>query len=292
MPLPPAIDAEVKTFYGENSTFMTYYQDTSGEGRPLVLFHSINAGASSYEVRPIFEYYRGKRPVFALDLPGFGHSERSDRPYSAELYQNAMLDFIRLVVGQSADVIALSLSSEFLAAATLQSADCFNSITLISPSGFSQDESKVGSQRAADNQNSQQVYRLLSNPLWAQGFFDLLATRPSIRYFLKQSFYGEPPQGLVDYGYKTTNQPGARYAPLYFVSGQLFTPDIRQCGFAKVEVPALVLYDQDNFTTFDTLPTLVADKTNWHAVRIPNTMGLPHFERMPEVAEALENFWT
>jgi pimeloyl-ACP methyl ester carboxylesterase len=56
--------------------------DLAGAQLPLLLIHSVNAAASAYEVRPLFDHYRGRRPVYALDLPGFGQSDRSDRLYS------------------------------------------------------------------------------------------------------------------------------------------------------------------------------------------------------------------
>ena len=175
------------------------------------------------EMRPIFEHYRGQRSVYALELPGFGFSERSDKVYSWRLYTDSILDFLADEVGEAADVIALSLGSEFAARAALEQPTLVDSLTMISPTGFTARENKVSSQQASERGTSDRAYRLLSNPLWSQAFYDLLATRKSIRYFLKQSFEGTPDEGLVDYGYATTHQPGARYAPLYFVSGKLFT---------------------------------------------------------------------
>ena len=52
---------------------------TQGSGAPLLLVHSINAAGSAAEVRPLYERYRARRTVFAIDLPGYGHSLRSDR---------------------------------------------------------------------------------------------------------------------------------------------------------------------------------------------------------------------
>ena len=290
--LPKAVDAEQSTYTGRlTSRQISYYADTEGVGTPLVLVHSINAAGSAYEMKPIFEYYQGKRPVYALELPGFGFSERSDSVYSWRLYTDSIIEFLTDVVGEPADVIALSLSNEFAARAAYEHSELFRSLSMISPSGFTTRENKVASQRASDEGNSNSVYNIFANPLWSQAFYDLLATRVSIKYFLQQSFEGEPDKGLMDYGFITCHQRGARYAPLYFVSGQLFTPDIRQAVYEHVSIPVLVIYDRDNFVRFDTLSHLVNEHDNWHSVRVTPTMGLPHFEKMPEVAKALDGFW-
>jgi hypothetical protein len=64
-----------------------------GRGRPLLLIHSVNAAASSAEVRPLEERYRHSRRVYSMDLPGFGLSERAPRPYSPRLMTDAVLAF-------------------------------------------------------------------------------------------------------------------------------------------------------------------------------------------------------
>src|SRR5690606_13097347 len=115
MLLPPAIDSDLFFYRDPQAGLLYYYADRQQEGRPLVLVHSINAGASAYEMRPIFERYRRQRPVYALDLPGFGFSERTDRAYSPALYEQAISNFLANVVGGPADVVALSLGSEFAA---------------------------------------------------------------------------------------------------------------------------------------------------------------------------------
>lgn len=292
MPLPAAIDAPRKQFLARRrNRLLNYYVDDHASGRPLVLIHSINAAASAYEMRPIFEQYRSTRPVYALELPGFGFSERNNTPYSASMYADCIADFLDEVPGEAADVVALSLGSEFAARAALESPEQFHSLTMISPSGFTSREKKVSSQRAGDSGSSDTAYSILANPIWSQAFYDLLTTRVSIRYFLRKSFVGPVDQGLADYGYLTAHQPGARYAPLYFVSGKLFTRDVLSAIYQKLELPVLVIYDKDNFVRFDALPGLVTTRPNWQLARITPTMGLPHFEKMPQVAAALDRFW-
>jgi hypothetical protein len=132
---------------------------------------------------------------------------------------------------------------------------------------------------------------MFSFPLWARPLFDLLSTRSSIEHFLQQSFIGPVPADLIDYAYVSAHQPGAEYAPLYFISGKLFTPDIRQTVYEHVRVPTLVLYDRDNFTSFEMLPDLLMKNPTWQAVRLVPSLGLPHFERIEDTAEVLDRFW-
>ncbi len=292
VPLERAIEAERKIFQSEKAGKLSYYVNRQGSGRPLVLIHSINAAASAYEMQPLFNAYRSQRPVYALDLPGFGFSERSDRKYSPQLYENAILDFLMGEVGEAADVVALSLGSEFAARAALAQPEYFHSLVLISPSGMGKGgEQERGSQKASQNGMSKLLYPLFSFPLWSRPFYDLLTTTASIKYFLEQSFVGPVPQGLIDYDYDTGHQPGAENAPLYFVSGKLFTPNVTQRVFMRLKTPTLMLYDRDAFSSFEQLPEILSSNENWQAIRIIPTLGLPQFERLSEAVDAMDHFW-
>src|SRR5476649_1710639 len=122
---------------------LTYYSarpEMPGEFPPMLLVHSINAAGSAYEIKPLYEYYRQSRTVYALELPGFGHSERGKREYTIRM----MTDAILLVAGEiqnvhgrgPIDALAVSLSSEFLARAVTEMPLGFRSAALVSPTGF------------------------------------------------------------------------------------------------------------------------------------------------------------
>jgi pimeloyl-ACP methyl ester carboxylesterase len=281
MPLVNAMNAPRKEYFGKNSTFLSYYHEEESKGRPLVLLHSINAAASSYEMRPFFAFYRGERSVYALDLPGFGFSERSNRDYSPELYQNAILDFLEGVVQEPADVIALSLSSEFAVLAAQKSPKLFNSLTLVSPTGLSNEDYKLSEAR---------LLPLLNNPVWAQPLYDLLVTKLSLRFFLKKSFVNEVDEGMLDYAYESAHQKGARFAPLAFIAGNLFTENIFDI-YKSLETPCLVLFDQDAYTSFERLAEILNQNPVWRARKIVKTRGLPMWEQMGEITTALDDFW-
>ena len=282
--LPDAVSAPRRVLESRRAGRVSYYADTQAQGRPLVLVHSINAAPSAFEMRPLFEHFRSHRPVFAPDLPGFGFSDRSARRYSPELYADALTDFLAEVVREPADVVAFSLGSEFAARAALALPAAVTSLVVLSPTGFSKRSLPSGDL-------SVRVHKALSLPYLSQGLFSLLTSRPSIRYFLGQAFVGQTPPEMVDYAYATAHQPGARYAPLYFLSGQLFTPNAAETLYAQLKLPALALYDRDPNITFDLLPDLIAHHANWRAERISPTSGIPHWEKTAETAAAMERFW-
>ncbi len=289
--LPLAIDAERTDFQTQVAGRLSYYSDLHASGTPLVLIHSVNAAASSFEMKKLFEHYRGKRPVYALDLPGFGFSSRPDREYTPALFTEAVLKFLRTQVPEPADVVALSLGSEFAARAALEAPERFRSLTLISPTGLNTKREARASDKAGKQGGNDGFYKLASNPLWARAFYDLIATPASIHYFLKDSFVGEVPEELESYSYLSSHQPGAEHAPLYFISGKLFTPRVRQKVYERLSVPAFILFDEDAFVSFEKLPALLAANPKVRAFRLEPSRGLPQFEMPERTVQVLDGFW-
>ncbi len=305
-PLAPALDATWRMLTPPGVGALRCYEDEAPadtpDGPPLVLLHSINAGASAYEVRPLFARYRGRRAVLAPDLPGFGGSDRTDRAYTPALYAAA----ITAVLDDAArgrgpvDVVALSLTSEFAAQVAVDRPDLVRSLVLLSPTGFrAPRDGRAPDPRDRDSRGrapgavggSARVYRALTVRLWAQALYAGIASRRSVRFFLRKFFVGPIDEGLAEYAYRTAHQPGARHAPLTFLSGRLRTVGVREAVYHRVTAPALVLYDADPFSRFEQLPDTCARHANWRAARIAPTRGLPHWERLDDVARTLEAWW-
>lgn len=301
--LGPAIDAPVRTLDTPRWGRLSYYADETApqNTRPLILIHSINAGASAYEMRPLFERLRGQRPVYALDLPGFGLSARADRAYTPQLYAEVIADFTDAVAGPQgggADVVALSLSCEFAARAAVDRPDLFRSLVLISPTGFQslrRGKSSAAIRRAVGQQAgikdpADVAYNILSYPLISQAYYDLVVSRPLLYYFLRKSFEGPVDRGLFDYDYDSSHQPGARHAPLYFVAGKLFTRYVREAVYARLQQPVLVLYDRDGYVSFEELPAFRQRRDNWTTARISPTRGLPQFDQPLDTVHTIVDF--
>ena len=241
----------------------------SRQQAPMLFIHSINAAPSGYEMKPLYEHYANERTVYSLDLPGFGFSERTDRQYSPQLYRDAINDFIaKELKGGPVDVVTMSLSSEFVALAAQSKPGYFRTLSFISPTGMGYSDPQV--------KPNPMLLSLLLNPQWSRLLFDLVTSRPSIRFFTGISRSGGYDRGFSNYAYITSHQKNAQFAPYYFVAGMLFTRRIFDI-YASLKQHVLVAYGQSATTSLNRLVEL-SDKPNWHIAEFAGARDLVQFD--------------
>ena len=266
----------------------------SGATPPLLLVHSVNAAATAYEMKPLFEHYRGQRAVYALDLPGFGLSDRTDRKYTPRLMTDAIhaaVDAIQQAHGEGPiDIAALSLGCEFAARAATETPNAFRSVALISPTGFDRRSARAAPKAGGDGTRAMPwLHGLLSVPLWKRGFFSALTSRTSIRFFLQKTWGAkEIDEGLLEYDYITTHQPGAENAPYYFVSGYLFSTDAMKL-YQNLSMPVWMSHGvRGDFVDYEQ-KVKVEGLPNWN-ISVFQTGAMPHFEKPTEFVAEYEMF--
>jgi pimeloyl-ACP methyl ester carboxylesterase len=270
---PRVLDAECFDFDGLGGY-------VAGNGPPLLLVHSVNATGSSAEVHPVFDHYRARRTVVALDLPGFGLSQRSDRAYTPRLMTDALHAAAAYIARRwgpaPLDALALSLGCEFLARAAAEQPGRWGRLALVSPTGFMGSKPRrgpPGSTRALPL-----LHSVLAAPWWSQGLFDGL-TRPGVvRYFLERTWGSKAIDERVwASAVQNARAPGARHAPLQFLSGGLFSADIHTV-YEALTLPVWVSHGvRGDFTDYRGL-SLVAGRSNWR-VSVLQTGALPYCEQ-------------
>jgi len=287
--LPPAVTGERRFLEGRAGRVGCY---VAGRGAPLLLVHSINAAASAYEVRPIHEHFVPSRRVFSPDLPGFGCSERSERDYDVRLFVDAVHDVVDEIGREhgaaQVDALALSLSAEFLARAARERPERFRSLALVTPTGF---DARSAGLREPEGSTREVplVHRALTTGPVGGWLYGLLVRRGSIRYFLRRTFGSDAiDEGLASYAYLTTHQPGAERAPFAFLSGKLFSRDVRDV-YESLRLPIWLPHGtRGDFQDFRGADWARADP-RW-TVQPFATGALPHFEEPEAFCAAYERF--
>jgi pimeloyl-ACP methyl ester carboxylesterase len=288
MALPAALPGERIDIHDPLAGRISLYADGHGQAPPMLLVHSVNAAAAASEVRPLYEHYRASRPVFAIDLPGYGLSERSDRHYTPRLMTDAVKAALRQIQARCGpgpvDTLAVSLGCEFLARAASEAPDAVRSVALVSPTGLS------GGQKGRGAPGSTRGLPWLRSALrgpgsgWGLGLFRQL-TRPGVvRFFLRKT-WGSPAidEAMWAYAVRTAQEPGAEYAPLCFLSAGLFSADIHTV-YESLRMPTWASHGvRGDFTDYRGMDFL-RQQTHWR-FSVFSTGALPYFE-VPEAFTA------
>lgn len=289
-PLPPALQADLHTLSGDSGRIAVY---SGGSGPPVLLVHSINALASAAEVRPLFEALCQDHSVYALDLPGYGLSDRLPRAYTVVDMCQAIRQVAQWVAGQHPGQplqgVGVSLSCEFVARVAQQTPDLFGALTLVSPTGFRGGQSLR--QPAGSTLFMAGFDRFLRRPgpAWGRFLFRQLSRPSVVRYFLRRTWGGKDiDETLWAYAVRTAHVPNAEQAPLSFLSGGLFSADMHNI-YESLRLPVWVVHGtRGDFTDYRALD-LVRHCPNWQ-VTVMQAGAMPYFEDIDTFMAAYRAF--
>ena len=213
--------------------------------RPAIVFvHGIGAGSSSFMWRKNFDILSEHFRVYALDLLGFGFSDKpAGVPYSADLYVDLISDFIREVAGGRANVIASSLGGSYVVRVADEHPELINAMILNAPAGYDSMNTRPGMAGAA-------FYGLLQSPVLGTSFYNVMASERSIRDYARHSLfydYRRVTDRLVAHLYATSHQAGAQHANAAFLSGYLNT-DMR-AAFSRLSQRVILVWGKQDLTT-------------------------------------------
>ena len=198
----------------------------------VLLLHGVYAGASSHEFAAIADELAENYHVYAVDLPGFGRSERPPLVYSSSLYAEFVRDFAADVTADPI-VVASSLTGSFAVDAAAETD--FERLVLICPTDETATERPW-------------VRTLLRTPIVGTALYSLLASKPSIRYFYDRDGYYDADRidpETVQYAWDSAHQPGARYAPASFAAGTLDPDFDLENELAALETPTTLVWGRD-----------------------------------------------
>lgn len=269
--LKPVLPGE-DLFYNWRGWKISYSK--MGSGPPLIALHGIYAGASNYEMRRVFELFARDYTVYALDLLGFGRSDRPAIEYSDKLYINLIRDFIRDVVGPGSFALANSLAAAYAIEVAAREPNLLSGIILVSPTGLT---SLAGMPAPA-----QEIWRrVLRAPLIGDVYFLTLTSKIGIRNFLETRVYfdaGLVTDSMVDQLFASSRQPGAKWPLIAFICGRL-NHGVR-FSFPLLRIPVLIIRGaQSTFTPLSEMEEFLSLNPRAELRQIENCGALPHDEK-------------
>ncbi len=261
----------------------------AGSGPPVLLVHGIYTGASSYEFRKLFALLAQRHRVVAFDLIGCGLSDKPKLSYSAELFVEQIVDAVDAFADDPVAIVASSLGAAFAIRAATRVHDRIARLAVICPTGLggTLDKGPTGPGAA--------ITALFRSPVLGEAAFNALASKASIRSFLRKQVYADAAHvtpDVVDHYYAVAHQQRARFVPAAFAGGALDCDVARDLPF--LTIPLLVLWGEragamNPRSNADEFLRLTGDA---RLTTFANSGLLPHDEEPEAVDGALASFLT
>ena len=124
---------------------------SAGEGPPLVLIHGMFGDHLDWET--VLEPLAQRHRVIAMDLPGFGDSEKPDREYTAEFFVAALDELLQSLGVERASVVGNSFGGILSVLYTLAHPRKVERLVLVSSGGlrpFGGEEKRLAVERLSE----------------------------------------------------------------------------------------------------------------------------------------------
>jgi pimeloyl-ACP methyl ester carboxylesterase len=264
--------------------------ETLGEGTPVLLLPAFSTVSSRSEMRPIAESLSAKFKTVSLDFPGFGQSERLAVDYIPELYQQFLQDFVQDIFDSPTAIIAAGHTAGYVIQLAQKLPKAVSKIVLVAPT-WRGPLPTMG----AKPQVSGMVRQIVRSPIIGQALYKLNTTPSFLRLMYKRHVYADEAQLTPEFiaqKWQITQQPGARYAPAAFVTGNL-DPVQEQADFLALfqplPVPLMVIIGEQVPPKSRMEMDVIAGLPGVQTAILPGSLGM-HEEYGDAVAKVILPF--
>lgn len=125
------------TYYNTKYGQIYYKKYEGGTNKPKVLMlHSLTVGGSHKEFDKLIEKFESQYEVYAIDMLGFGHSDKPSINYNSYLYTSLINEFIKNVIDDKVTVVASGLCADYAFIARELNPQYIDKLFLINPYSF------------------------------------------------------------------------------------------------------------------------------------------------------------
>lgn len=275
---------DAEQFFESNLGAVHY--TTSGNGRPLLLFHSIEIGCCGLEWEKNIDFLSNYYKVFVIDLPGFGHSQRQRMTYTAYHYAQFIHSFIQNVVKRPVCIVANAQSAIFCSKAYELNPTNIKKLILIEPKGISQN--------CYATKEEKKILTILGLPFIGTSIYTYLSSYQSIKKnFYNAAFFSKEkvPQELIGQYYLSAHRQGVNnrylFASLY---SRFMDADIKNI-LQTIKIPVCIIWGENSILNpINTMEILKQIRPDFSYYIFEKTRSFPQYENSEEFNKVIREF--
>lgn len=257
-----------------------------GSGTPLLLIHDLTVGSSQYEYHNLIQSLAKNNEVYAIDLLGYGLSDKPNITYTNYLYVQQTIDFIKNIIGKKTNIIATGDAAPIAIMACHNDPEVIRKMIFINPQSLYQ-LNKIPSKQ------TRLLKLLIELPILGTFIYYLLTTRSNIeKNFRNNYLYNAAHLKQVDvenyYIAAHLTDYNAKYTFSSYISNYMNTNIIHALKEINNSIYIIAGKEkEDNQTIID---NYIYYNNAIEVANISNTKQLPHLEEPAEVLKHLDIF--
>ncbi len=256
--------------------------------RSILLLPAFSTVCSRTEMAEIAHTLSAHYQVTRIDWPGFGDSGRPRAVYEPEFYQQFLTDFVRDCLPHPTNVVAAGHTAGYVLQLAQTQPDWFDQIILVAPTW----RGPLPAMMSGQKHWFKFLRNLVRTPLLGQALYGVNTTKRFLDMMYRRHVYANPDNitpELIATKRQISQQPGARFAPVAFVTGGL-DPVIDQASFHRLcqNLQISVIIGADSPPKSLAEMRLMAELPGVTSVTLPGTLGM-HEEYATLVAAEISN---
>lgn len=259
-----------------------HYWD-QGKGDVLILVHGFSSSVYTWRlnVDTLSEEFR----VIALDLPGFGYTDKPDDfDYTLEGYADFMIEFMDTMEIDSATLAGNSMGGGVVLTTALLSPERVDTLILVDSVGYPEQE---------EEESAFLPFLLMGIPgagevLMSLNFRSVVESSLKGGVYYDNSFVTDE---MVDYYNNVYRTENGRKAPLWVIRNLMDSPPIGSERISTVSMPTLIIWgEEDNLIPAAHAALFENDIPDSRTVVIAEAGHLPHEEKAEFVNGLIADF--
>jgi pimeloyl-ACP methyl ester carboxylesterase len=270
--------------YGSFTTIdgMNIHVWVKGSGTPVILVHGFTSNLFTWRFNT--EELAKEFAVSALDLPGFGYSDKPlDFDYTLDGYADFIVSFMDAMKIRKAVLVGNSMGGGISLTTTLNYPDRVDKLVLVDSMGYP---------RGPDEKHFL-PFALMGIPTLGEILMSF-----NYRFVVEQSLKGGPyydnsfvTDDVVDAYYDVYKTENAQKTPLLVIRNILSTEPLGEDVIKGVDVPTLIIWgENDNLIPARDAEYFARDIADSKAIVIPEAGHMPHEEKAELVNSLISDF--
>lgn len=257
-----------------------------GSGAPLLLLHDLTVGSCVYEFNKITDSLSASHEIYAIDLLGYGLSDKPYITYTNYLYVQLVIDFIKNIIGKKTDIIATGDSVPIAVMACHNDPEAINKMIFINPKNLY--ESNL-----IPSKQTKLLKYLLETPIMGTYIYNLLTNKISMEKTFRQDYFYNPmnidEKDILAY-LEAAHFPdySSKYVYSSYISKYINTNIIH--ALKEINHSISIIGGKEEPGMDDTIKNYTYYNSAIESVLIPYTKHLPHMESPDQVMESIHMF--